>query len=561
MAINWNNVAAPNLGESNSLFAQAIASLKDAGAGLKDTAKDYQTVVRNKSHAILQDYINSAKTPEELQSEAFNTGFKNLQATLANEYDAVKVNDYRDSAVDKLTKRAGDAVALKRNTLGLATDQQAVDTNDMMNRIFTAPESERPALIAEAVKLNRFDAKGMLTNQVGNAQLTQATNANDLFKVQKPFLEVQPKLANEATIESTAASQARTRNAARELELKAQELEIARKKAASEGSGKFNFGTSPQGLITKTEESIRNFEATLQGDKAKARGDNSKNAQTWYKEQQTVGDVLDGVPKTLFNLAQGKYGKKNLIKGWGDLSPNEQHTALANTYARSGLDAEWNVSDKDFEQLKGTLQNEVSSALKGDVNKRDAYAFAQIDNLLGEVYYRDPTVSKEAVFNTLNIDKNLKSAYLKHKQEQAATAEATNNVVQAGAKPASVIVPTVKKPQVTLGESLNGGSAWSQPKQPQNTSTPSIANSGNSGAQLLQNTAGYFTVEQQEAAHWQRAKEGKLDAVTADRYVAELEAQLKEGKLDPIDERPQVLEMLKVYKANQKNAFRQRGSD
>lgn len=212
--INWNNVAAPDLGESNNLFAQAIASLKDAGAGLKDTAKDYQTVVRNRSHAILQDYINSAKTPEELQSEAFNTGFKNLQATLANEYDAVKVNDYRDSAVDKLTRRAGDAVALKRNTLGLATDQQAVDTNDMMNRIFTAPESERPALIAEAVKLNRFDAKGMLTNQVGNAQLTQLTDANNLFKVQKPFLEVQPKLANEASEQSTNASKASVLNQA-----------------------------------------------------------------------------------------------------------------------------------------------------------------------------------------------------------------------------------------------------------------------------------------------------------------------------------------------------------
>ena len=212
--INWNNVAVPDLGKNNSLFTQAIQSLKDAGIGLKDTAKDYQTVVRNKSHAILQDYINSAKTPEELQSEAFNTGFKNLQATLANEYDAVKVNDYRDSAVDKLTRRAGDAVALKRNTLGLATDQQAVDTNDMMNRIFTAPEAERPALIAEAVKLNRFDAKGMLTNQVNNAQLTQATNANDLFKVQKPFLEVQPKLANEASEQSTKASKASVLNQA-----------------------------------------------------------------------------------------------------------------------------------------------------------------------------------------------------------------------------------------------------------------------------------------------------------------------------------------------------------
>jgi hypothetical protein len=66
MAINWNNVAAPNLDESNSLFAQAIASLRYAGAGLQTTAKDYQTVVRNKNLGLIQEYVNSAKTPEEL---------------------------------------------------------------------------------------------------------------------------------------------------------------------------------------------------------------------------------------------------------------------------------------------------------------------------------------------------------------------------------------------------------------------------------------------------------------------------------------------------------------
>lgn len=463
--IIWNNVAAPNLGESNSLFTQAIQSLKDAGIGLKDTAKDYQTVVRNRSHAILQDYINSAKTPEELQSEAFNIGFKNLQATLANEYDAVKVNDYRDSAVDKLTKRAGDAVALERNQFGLTNEKKAVAVKDAMANLYTITDPiARKAEESRLSQLGLLDPAAAQSYKVGEQNLTIGQDTININKLTEEARGAKPALDNQATQENIAASQARTRNAARELELKAQELEIARKKAASEGAGKFNFGTSPQGLIAKTEESIRNFEATVKGDRAKAMGDNSKNAQTWYKEQQTVGDVLDGVPKTLFNLAQGKYGEKNLIKGWSDLSPSEQHTALANTYARSGLDAEWNVSDKDFEQLKSTLQNEVSSALKGDVNKRDAYAFAQIDNLLGEVYYRDPTISKEAVFNTLNIDKNLKSAYLKHKQEQAATAEATNNVVQAGAKPASVIVPTVKKPQVTLGESLNGGSAWFQPK-------------------------------------------------------------------------------------------------
>ncbi len=145
--IIWNNVAAPDLGENNSLFAQAIQSLKDAGAGLKDTAKDYQTVVRNRSHAILQDYINSAKTPEELQSEAFNTGFKNLQATLANEYDAVKVNEYKDNAVDKLTKRAGDAVALEANRFALSDGQR---------------KAAQDAALAEAVGL---DASGQLQGE------------------------------------------------------------------------------------------------------------------------------------------------------------------------------------------------------------------------------------------------------------------------------------------------------------------------------------------------------------------------------------------------------------
>ena len=315
MAINWNNVAAPDLGESNNLFAQAIASLKDAGAGLKDTAKDYQTVVRNRSHAILQDYINSAKTPEELQSEAFNTGFKNLQATLANEYDAVKVNDYRDSAVDKLTRRAGDAVALKRNTLGLATDQQAVDTNDMMNRIFTAPESERPALIAEAVKLNRFDAKGMLTNQVGNAQLTQLTDANNLFKVQKPFLEVQPKLANEASEQSTNASKASVLNQAGQLTLAQQRLQFDKDKAAAEALLKANGGDVPyeqrpvniaNKILTEQKNKVRTLEQAAEnanlGKSTFSTMDDVdaafKKKQPWYKTS-TTSSAMDEIKKIL----------------------------------------------------------------------------------------------------------------------------------------------------------------------------------------------------------------------------------------------------------------------
>ena len=315
MAINWNNVAAPNLGESNSLFAQAIQSLKDAGAGLKDTAKDYQTVVRNKSHAILQDYINSAKTPEELQSEAFNTGFKNLQATLANEYDAVKVNEYRDTRGDVLTKRAGDAVALKRNTLGLATDQQAVDTNDMMNRIFTAPEAERPALIAEAVKLNRFDAKAMLANQTGTASLTQIRNANDLFDHTKEYLYEQPKLANESTAQSTAASKASVLNQAGQLTLAQQRLQFDKDKAAAEALLKANGGDVPYDqrpvniankILTEQKNKVRTLEQAAEnanlGKSTFSTMDDVdaafKKKQPWYKTS-TTSSAMDEIKKIL----------------------------------------------------------------------------------------------------------------------------------------------------------------------------------------------------------------------------------------------------------------------
>ena len=313
--ITWNNVAAPNLGESNSLFAQAIASLKDAGAGLKDTAKDYQTVVRNKSHAILQDYINSAKTPEELQSEAFNIGFKNLQATLANEFDAVKVNEYRDTRGDVLTKRAGDAVALKRNTLGLATDQQAVDTNDMMNRIFTAPESERPALIAEAVKLNRFDAKAMLANQTGTASLTQIRNANDLFDHTKEYLYEQPKLANEASEQSTNASKASVLNQAGQLTLAQQRLQFDKDKAAAEALLKANGGDVPYAqrpvniankILTEQKDKVRTLEQAAEnanlGKSTFSTMDDVdaafKKKQPWYKTS-TTSSAMDEIKKIL----------------------------------------------------------------------------------------------------------------------------------------------------------------------------------------------------------------------------------------------------------------------
>ena len=366
--IIWNNVAAPNLGESNSLFTQAIQSLKDAGTGLKDTAKDYQTVVRNKSHAILQDYINSAKTPEELQSEAFNIGFKNLQATLANEYDPVKVNEYRDTRGDVLTKRAGDAVALKRNTLGLTTDQQAVDTNDMMNRIFTAPESERPALIAEAVKLNRFDAKAMLTNQVGNAQLTQATNANDLFDKTKQYLYQQPRLANEASEQSTKASKASVLNQAGQLTLAQQRLQFDRDKAAAEALLKANGGDVPYDqrpvniankILTEQKNKVRVLEqAAENANLGKNKFSTMDEVDASYKKEQLVKSTtsaMDEIKKIL--IADPTFVK---------LDPKRQAAIYSDTISRMeannlGGTHDWVVTDGNRQEYAQMAQDSIKA--------------------------------------------------------------------------------------------------------------------------------------------------------------------------------------------------------
>ena len=366
--IIWNNVAAPNLGESNSLFTQAIQSLKDAGTGLKDTAKDYQTVVRNRSHAILQDYINSAKTPEELQSEAFNIGFKNLQATLANEYDPVKVNEYRDTRGDVLTKRAGDAVALKRNTLGLTTDQQAVDTNDMMNRIFTAPESERPALIAEAVKLNRFDAKAMLTNQVGNAQLTQATNANDLFDKTKQYLYQQPRLANEASEQSTKASKASVLNQAGQLTLAQQRLQFDRDKAAAEALLKANGGDVPYDqrpvniankILTEQKNKVRVLEqAAENANLGKNKFSTMDEVDASYKKEQLVKSTtsaMDEIKKIL--IADPTFVK---------LDPKRQAAIYADTISRMeannlGGTHDWVVTDGNRQEYAQMAQDSIKA--------------------------------------------------------------------------------------------------------------------------------------------------------------------------------------------------------
>ena len=572
MAINWNNVAAPNLGESNSLFTQAIQSLKDAGIGLKDTAKDYQTVVRNKSHAILQDYINSAKTPEELQSEAFNIGFKNLQATLANEYDAVKVNEYKDNAVDKLTRRAGDAVALKRNTLGLATDQQAVDTNDMMNRIFTAPESERPALIAEAVKLNRFDAKAMLTNQVNNSQLTQLTDANNLFKVQKPFLEVQPKLANEATEQSTAASKASVLYQAGQLAVAQKNADTERQKAEAENKGrKVGYENSVNGTLdalskdlinarrTRKDNSMKQHRYTsigaweLETGKTGKGNEEPKNKQWLGLTSAPMRKIVELARKDKQFLGLPEYVQASIVDSVTDRAKSAHNVTNSHTWFPSAKEEEDYATFLKEAINTNTLQEQATMAeekalIQNAVSKLmrvDGYSEEAANNIVNYQVGRIPS-------NEVVPDKTPTES-----EREAARLEATKNTPSAlllnGAKnrgglgialnPAADTAAGTPRSKYKLTAAdetrLSALSEYATLKEKLSASSPSSAN-----IQTFQKAV--------VGLHLEQAKLGVLDALNADKYVAEIRGKLENKKLDPI-RRKQLEQQLLMFQRNQNN--------
>lgn len=371
--ITWNNVAAPNLGESNSLFTQAIQSLKDAGTGLKDTAKDYQTTIRNRNHAILQEYINSAKTPEELQSEAFNTGFKNLQATLANEYDAVKVNDYRDSAVDKLTKRAGDAVALDLNRLSLTSNTRKENTALGMAELQGLVDNPiaYAAKKAELTQKGFFDGKAEQDFQLGVYNIKNAERADDFGNATYDANVENALKAPIATQQTIDASKASVVNQAGQLTLAQQRFQFDKDKAAAEALRKANGGDVPYGqrpvniankILTEQKNKVRTLEQAAEnanlGKSTFSTMDDVdaafKEKQPWYKTS-TTSSAMDEIKKTL--IADPTFVK---------LDPKRQAAIYSDTISRMENNNvagahDYIVTDGNRKEYAGMAQDSIKA--------------------------------------------------------------------------------------------------------------------------------------------------------------------------------------------------------
>ncbi len=181
MAITWNNIAAPNFGAANELFKQAQDNLLNVGATLTATAKGYQDAIRKRNTGLIQEYINSARTPEELQSDSFKQDYANLLKGLSNEYDPTFAAQAVGQQGDLLTKRANDALTLKSNEFTFGRNQKKANTEDAMAKLLTMPIEQREAAAAQLAKDGTFDPNVFQQYLQGEGIIRNQNDVNKLF--------------------------------------------------------------------------------------------------------------------------------------------------------------------------------------------------------------------------------------------------------------------------------------------------------------------------------------------------------------------------------------------
>lgn len=154
----WNQITAPNFSAGNDLIAQAMAQLTKATTGFKSIADEYKDTIQKRNLGLIQEYVNSAKTPEELESEGFRTGLARLTGTMAGEYDTLAKAQIVDKAADTLLSRKANQVSVARNEFGL--DQDRLTAKKAQNAAELYALRDKPSEFEAAIQ--RQTAEGAL---------------------------------------------------------------------------------------------------------------------------------------------------------------------------------------------------------------------------------------------------------------------------------------------------------------------------------------------------------------------------------------------------------------
>lgn len=154
--IEWRPINAPSFGESNALRKAAMDSMNTGLGQVAQVGKDLQSIIRKNNMGALQQYVNQAATPEQMQDATFQQGYQNLMNSLGNEYDAQEAVKYVDTRGDTLRQRALAELNLQKTRMD-------IDHTTAMNPMAQAAaqlnlDSERIKYDEEKANIARADA-------------------------------------------------------------------------------------------------------------------------------------------------------------------------------------------------------------------------------------------------------------------------------------------------------------------------------------------------------------------------------------------------------------------
>lgn len=286
----WNQLAAPNYSAANGLIAQAMSQLTKAGEGLQGVAKEYKDTIQNRNLGLIQEYINSAKTPEELQSEGFQTGLAKLTENMRGEYDTSAKAQLVNKATDTLLSRKANQVSIDTNQFNLDTGRKNQLTKEFTNKILAAPPEQRDALRQAAIDANAFDPSAYQQYVQGEGAILNQNNVRKLFDA---TYDANVKNANLAPVVTEHGMEIADRNAATaEMNARTNKLQAEAAAARAEAEKK-NTTNSYIGT------GLAAIDAAKKGVKEKVYGSglNTDPEKSWKKwEEKTTAGLLNFDP-------------------------------------------------------------------------------------------------------------------------------------------------------------------------------------------------------------------------------------------------------------------------
>ena len=296
----WNQLAAPNYSAANGLIAQAMDQLTKAGEGLQGVAKDYKDTLYKRNLGAIQEYVNSAKTPEELESEGFRTGLAKLTGTMAGEYDTLAKAQIVDKAKDTLLSRKANQVSIDTNQFNLDTGRKNQLTKETTNKILAAPPEQRDALKQAAVDANAFDASAYQQYVQGEGTIRNQNNVDKLFNA---TYDANVENANLAPVVTRNSMKNADRNAATaEMNARTNKLQAEAAAARADAERKAKQNEKNPALLLLS--GIDKIDKTYASEKLKP--DNNPNAANtltdWWNKQNSIflSDTdLDNIKNTI----------------------------------------------------------------------------------------------------------------------------------------------------------------------------------------------------------------------------------------------------------------------